>query len=522
MKKKSARNVLALLLAFAMTLAFAPLTVSAVAPGVTQESAVELKVGQIGTFGGLSGIMDDWDAHFWYKFQLSSASKVVITQNVPAAPIDHTNWAYVFVTASDTVNEMNRYVDGFGDIKGINLEQGFEAGNLGDSRVITRTATYYLNAGLYYICIACDLDEGIVGTVKIDSIEPISNTGGLTKETARTVDPAKEVIKQTRFDEEDVEGRYYYKFTLPEPAEVSIQKSVKLVPSVDDRQNFGSSLFLEGPDTDMLGTVDGEVDVSPLEIREKDDVLTKTITYSLPKGTYYVYLNCYWSTVGTEYTLSFSMSGASTPTPTPALDGGAMSNYTKSKTYASGQFTDVNENAWYGVNNQKAVASAFEYGLMQGNDATSFDPDANYTVAAAITVAARVHSIYATGKADFTQGSPWYQVYVDYCVANGIINAADFTDLNRPATRAEMAYIFSRALPSAELKEQNTVNSLPDVTSATPYYQAIFALYKAGVVAGSDESGTFKPGSPITRAEAAAIISRVILPDSRFSGKVFG
>jgi len=47
-------------------------------------------------------------------------------------------------------------------------------------------------------------------------------------------------------------------------------------------------------------------------------------------------------------------------------------------------------------------------------------------------------------------------------------------------------------------------------------------LYKAGVVAGSDSIGTFNPGANITRAEAAAIISRVILKDTRFSGKTFG
>jgi len=43
----------------------------------------------------------------------------------------------------------------------------------------------------------------------------------------------------------------------------------------------------------------------------------------------------------------------------------------------------------------------------------------------------------------FTQGIPWYQVYVDYAITNGIVNANDFTEYDRSATRAEMAYIFS-------------------------------------------------------------------------------
>ena len=93
---------------------------------------------------------------------------------------------------------------------------------------------------------------------------------------------------------------------------------------------------------------------------------------------------------------------------------------------------------------------------------------------------------------------------------------------SKPATRAEMAYIFSRALPAAELASQNTVNSLPDVSSATAYYNEIILLFKAGVLAGGDTLGTFKPGDSVTRSEAASIISRVILPATRFSGKTFG
>jgi hypothetical protein len=85
-----------------------------------------------------------------------------------------------------------------------------------------------------------------------------------------------------------------------------------------------------------------------------------------------------------------------------------------------------------------------------------------------------------------------------------------------------MVYIFSRALPEKEFEPQNAVNSLPDVNDSTPYNAEIFTLYKAGVLAGSDDLGTFNPNNKITRAEAATIISRVILPSTRMSGKIFG
>ena len=202
---------------------------------------------------------------------------------------------------------------------------------------------------------------------------------------------------------------------------------------------------------------------------------------------------------------------------------GSMSNFQQIETYTAGKFTDVKENAWYG----RVVALAYEYGLMQGNSATTFNPTGDITLAEAITVAARVHSIYSTGIAvsSTMMVIPWYNPFVNYAIDNGLISASDFTNYERPATRAEMAYIFSRALPETEFgptTPPNTVNSLPDVISGDPYYDEIFMLYKAGVLAGNDAKGTFRPNSNIIRAEAAAIITRVILPDTRVYDRTFG
>ena len=67
--------------------------------------------------------------------------------------------------------------------------------------------------------------------------------------------------------------------------------------------------------------------------------------------------------------------------------------FQKVSTYTYGQFADVNENDWYGINQQGAVANAFEYGLMKGTDSSTFNPTGDITIAEAITIAARVHSI---------------------------------------------------------------------------------------------------------------------------------
>ena len=206
----------------------------------------------------------------------------------------------------------------------------------------------------------------------------------------------------------------------------------------------------------------------------------------------------------------------------PAVTTGSMANFLQKNIYNPGMFTDVNENQWYGYYGQKSIAHAYEYGLMAGYPDNTFKPLWNISVAEAITVAARVHSIYMTGTENFVLGSVWYQVYVDYAIANNIIESNEFSNYERAATRAEMAEIFSRSLPASEFTAQNTVNSLPDVNNGTPYRDSILTLYKAGVLTGNDAQGTFSPSNNITRAEAAAIISRVILPATRASGNVFG
>ncbi|MCL2153218.1 MAG: S-layer homology domain-containing protein [Oscillospiraceae bacterium] len=238
-----------------------------------------------------------------------------------------------------------------------------------------------------------------------------------------------------------------------------------------------------------------------------------------------------WGKVGDQNGISFANGsntgfwGMNGVTVVEASESFVVSDFEKVRTYTPGIFIDVNESAWYGYYNDQSVASAYEYNLMSGTSANTFNPTGNITVAEVITVATRVHSFYSTGRQlefDPVPGSPWYQGNVNYAIENGLIADDDFEVYNQAASRAEMAYIFSRSLSETEFTAQNTVNALPDVDEDTPYYKEIFMLYKAGVVEGKDAQGSFNPNARIIRAEAAAIITRVILPSTRASGKIYG
>ena len=47
------------------------------------------------------------------------------------------------------------------------------------------------------------------------------------------------------------------------------------------------------------------------------------------------------------------------------------------------------------------------------------------------------------------------------------------------------------------------------------YAQAVYTLYRAGVLSGSDAAGAFRPLTSITRCEAAAIVTRMARSDAR-------
>lgn len=191
---------------------------------------------------------------------------------------------------------------------------------------------------------------------------------------------------------------------------------------------------------------------------------------------------------------------------------GGMNNFRRDGSYQIGTFNDVSADAWYA----EGVSAAYELGLMKGSGAGAFSPQGNVTVAEAVAMASRLHRRYSSGKDDFTQKSPWYQVYVDYALANGILSGDEFPGgYGENITRAQMAHLFAAALPEKELTAINAVNSLPDVNSSTPYNQDIFLLYRAGVLTGNDEQGTFTPDTPISRSQVAAIIARMALPSLR-------
>ena len=177
-------------------------------------------------------------------------------------------------------------------------------------------------------------------------------------------------------------------------------------------------------------------------------------------------------------------------------------------------FTDVFGTDWF----IDDVIYAYSLGLIDGTTPTTFSPKSNLTYAEAVKLAACMHQLYTDGEVTLeNDSSVWYQSYVDYAKENGIISK-DY-DWGAPATRAGYIEIFANALPDEAFEEINDFadGAVPDVDMDHPQANAIYKLYRAGILQGVDTEYTCAPDSNILRSEVAAILTRMMNPDARIT-----
>lgn len=169
-------------------------------------------------------------------------------------------------------------------------------------------------------------------------------------------------------------------------------------------------------------------------------------------------------------------------------------------------FTDVQPAEWF----YNDVKNAYDMSLINGRSATLFEPNGYLTYAEAVKLAACMNERYQTGAVTLKNGKPWYQTYVDYCKKNGIITK-DYS-WNANATRAGYMEIFANALPASALAEINNIADavIPDVPMNHPQAAAIYKLYRAGILQGSDAAHNCSPAANIRRCEVAAILTRMM------------
>ncbi len=185
---------------------------------------------------------------------------------------------------------------------------------------------------------------------------------------------------------------------------------------------------------------------------------------------------------------------------------------------ASPSFSDVLPSAWY----YSDVLAAVNSGLVNGRTTSNFCPDEYLTYAEAVKLAACMYQSARTGSITLTNGTPWYAPYAEYALRNDIISKS--YNWNANASRAGYMEIFAHALPDGMLTAINEIpdGSIPDIPSSHPQADAVYKLYRAGIVQGSDGIHSCNPEQPISRCEVAAILTRMMIPSARLSFTIAG
>ena len=177
-------------------------------------------------------------------------------------------------------------------------------------------------------------------------------------------------------------------------------------------------------------------------------------------------------------------------------------------------FADVPQSAWFSTH----VRSAAEAGIVSGYKDTQgsltgkFGPSNNITIAEALKIAVEGagydNELYGSRVASGVDH--WASSYVSVAKAEGFAVIDERTRLDVPATRAQVAAMFTSAF---DVNTETPVgNRYDDVKVSTSHAYSIEALSRDGVVSGDtgingQATGTFRPNDRINRAEVAKIVS---------------
>ena len=205
---------------------------------------------------------------------------------------------------------------------------------------------------------------------------------------------------------------------------------------------------------------------------------------------------------------------------------------------SAAEFTDISGH-WA----EATIIDLADRGIVNGVSATEFNPDGTVTRAEFLKMAMEVMGIgtvpFRKGECLETQSTDWYAPYLQSALDKGLIPdnmIAGFNlDVHRqedgtikaiysgafngyiPITREEMAviaqyvYQYTRNANTMRHMVEGAKLRFSDSDSISGWaHEAVKLAYAQGFIDGMDD-GTFSPNLTATRAQAATIISRMIM-----------
>ena len=291
------KKILSIVLTLALVLTFIPTTAFAAADDPIPANTETINVGETKTIGSLSE-----GGNFYYKFSLTKTSKVVITCVVTNGSGEPNPARAVFNLGQRGASSELIPKLGYIGRTGAPLSQlsktsnGMDIAESGPENYPMQ-GVYYLAPGDYYINAyvwSVYVTSPYTMKVTLNSITEIRNDGADSKGAAPAITVNHKgltTLEKTTLD--PCARDHFYKFTLANADRVSVAYSMS--PVYGEASGFGSF---------TIENLKGEKFYSSGDIPEGKNgaVKAKTVTVSLPKGTYYLCLFDGWSTYATKHT----------------------------------------------------------------------------------------------------------------------------------------------------------------------------------------------------------------------------
>lgn len=196
--------------------------------------------------------------------------------------------------------------------------------------------------------------------------------------------------------------------------------------------------------------------------------------------------------------------------PVTGLDAFAVDVYTPLP------FTDVPKTAYY----YKAVSAFYTLGLASGTTTNRFSPKSRLTLAQCVSFAVLVRARYEGITPDLTRlpGEPWYGPCMRLAAQWDLLPAG--VSPTATVTRLQALYVLWRTLPQEHLEPIRACWRVPGLFPSNPQYGEILALYRAGIISGSDAYGTFIGDAAVTRAQFITMLSALVKCTPRASAPI--
>lgn len=195
-------------------------------------------------------------------------------------------------------------------------------------------------------------------------------------------------------------------------------------------------------------------------------------------------------------------------------------------------FTDVSPDDWFAP----YVEVCVEEGLMLGTGEGKFSPYQNLNSAECVLLIARLHQLINKGAVEpfpqppsdgsleqrLAQAPDWARAGFYYVISNGLAPWGMACDLY-PTDRSNFLFALEGVVDPRTLEPLNTIELLPDApldcywSGSAGTTGDLVDFYRAGILSGTDEYGTFDGSLPLTRATAAAMLARILRPELRLT-----